>query len=97
MDRVEGSKANGGAPLDPLEARLGSLEAKVVALDMLVSALVTTSDQRIATLSALEQDMVDWAKRVTPVAQGALAKAARAEVKRMLKHLRELADLQRKQ
>jgi hypothetical protein len=96
MDRVGGSNANGGAPPNPLEARLGSLEAKVVALDMLVSALVTTSDQRVAALSALEQDMVDWAKRVTPVAQGALAKAARAEVKRMLKNLRELANLQRK-
>jgi hypothetical protein len=96
IDHLDGSGSNGGAPVDPGESRLDALEAKFVALDMLVSALVTTSEQRAAALTALEQDLVDWTKRVTPTAQGALARAARVEVRRMLKNLRKLADLQQK-
>jgi hypothetical protein len=73
------------------EARLQAIEARALAVELILTALIGSSDRRSMILDAIERDVADWDQRGTPAAQSELAEAAREQVHLMLQGLREMS------
>lgn len=88
MDRPE---ANGRPKIDALESRLQAIEARALAVELILTAMIASTDRRSMVLDAIERDVTDWNERATPAAQAGLAQAAREQVHLMLQGLCDIS------
>jgi len=71
--------------------RLHTLEAKALAVELILTALLEGSGQADAIIAAIEQYVDHWGRRTTTAAQSGLAELARAQVGLILQNVRQSA------
>jgi len=95
MNGADGSEPATRSPMTPDQQRLQTLEAKALAFDLILCAVIDCSERRSMILDAIDRDMSEWDRRATVAAQSELAEAARAQVSRILQDFRSISKSER--
>jgi len=88
-ESTDSSGSDNRRPMTAEEQRLQAVEAKALAFELILNALIGNADRRSMVLDVIERDVSDWNERPTPAAQSELAEAAREQVHRIIQGFRE--------